>query len=47
MLGYLNLKSYKEFAAENRPEGWNAWVTFSISQATAAPPSPQPPLIHK
>jgi hypothetical protein len=46
MQGYLNLKGYKEFAAENRPEGWNAWVTFSIS-AAAAPPPPPSPLIHK
>jgi hypothetical protein len=46
MQGYLNLKSYWEFAAENRPEGWNAWVTFSLSQAAAAPP-PQSTLIHK
>ncbi len=29
--GYLNLKGYKEFAAENRPEGWNARLTFAIS----------------
>jgi hypothetical protein len=47
MQGYLNLKGYKEFAAANRPEGWNAWVTFSISPAAAAPPPVQPPLIHK
>jgi Putative MetA-pathway of phenol degradation len=46
MQGYLNLKGYKEFAAENRPEGWNAWITLSISQA-AAPPPPQSTLIHK
>ncbi|MEA2909460.1 MAG: hypothetical protein QOJ15_1541 [Bradyrhizobium sp.] len=46
MEGYLNLKGYKEFAAENRPEGWNAWLTFSILPA-AAPPPPQSPLIHK
>jgi hypothetical protein len=45
MQGYLNLKGYKEFAAENRPEGWNAWVTFSISPAAAPPP--QSTLIHK
>ncbi len=29
--GYVNIKGYKEFAAENRPEGWNAWLTFSIA----------------
>ena len=29
MQGYLNLKGYKEFAAENRPDGWNTWVTFA------------------
>ena len=29
--GYFNLKAYKEFAAEHRPEGFNVWVTFSIS----------------
>ena len=37
MQGYLNLKGYKEFAAENRPDGWNTWLTFAISPA--APPS--------
>ena len=26
----LNLKAYKEFDAQNRPDGWNAWVTLSI-----------------
>ena len=31
MQGYLNLKGYKEFAAQNRPDGGNAWVTFSVS----------------
>ena len=46
MQGYLNLKGYKEFAAENRPEGWNAWVTFSIAPA-AAPPPPRPTIVHK
>jgi hypothetical protein len=34
----LNLKAYKEFGAENRPEGWNAWVTFALSPA----PPPRP-----
>src|SRR6186997_2478450 len=36
MQGYLNFKGYKEFAAENRPDGWNAWVTFSISPRAPA-----------
>jgi hypothetical protein len=31
--GYLNLKGYREFEAEHRAEGWNVWLTFSISPA--------------
>ena len=27
---YLNLKGYWEFGAENRPEGWNAWLTLVL-----------------
>jgi len=27
---YLNLKGYWEFDAENRPEGWNMWLTLSL-----------------
>ena len=38
MQGYLNLKAYGEFDAANRPSGWNAWVTFSLSPTAAAPP---------
>jgi hypothetical protein len=39
--GYINLKGYGEFAAQNRAEGWNAWLTFVISPAAPgeAPPS--------
>ena len=36
MQGYLNLKAYGEFAAENRPAGWNTWLTFSISPMAPA-----------
>ena len=39
--GYINLKGYKEFAADHRPEGWNMWLTLVISPAaapTSAPP---------
>ncbi len=42
MQGYINLKGYKEFAAQNRPEGWNAWLTFAISPAAPAPASAKP-----
>ena len=40
--GYINVKGYKEFAAEHRPDGWNVWLTFAISPASpaAAPPKP-------
>ena len=37
--GYLNLKGYYEFDSYRRPEGWNLWLTFSISPAAAPPPS--------
>ena len=33
MQGTLSVKAYWEFAAKNRPEGWNAWVSFAISPA--------------
>jgi hypothetical protein len=33
MQGYVNLKAYGEFDSRNRPSGWNAWLTFSISPA--------------
>lgn len=42
MQGYVNVKAYKEFAAQNRPEGWNAWLTFAISPAAPEPASPKP-----
>ena len=44
---YLNLKGYKEFAAENRPEGWNVWLTLAISPAAPTPPPSTRPLITK
>jgi hypothetical protein len=38
--GYVNLKGYKEFGAEHRPEGWNAWLTLAISPAAPRPTQP-------
>jgi hypothetical protein len=39
--GYVNLKAYWEFAAQDRPSGWNTWLTlsFSPSAAASAPPA--------
>jgi hypothetical protein len=45
--GYLNLKAYRDFAAENRPEGYTAWATFAISPAAPQEPSKATRLIHK
>jgi hypothetical protein len=38
--GYLNLKVYREFAAENRPDGWNAWLTLELSPPAASASHP-------
>ncbi len=35
--GYLNLKAYGEFLAQNRPDGFNVWLTFQVSPAPAPP----------
>src|SRR5882757_1263815 len=45
--GFLGLKSYAEFGAKNRPEGWNTWLTFAISDAAPTPSAPPSRLIHK
>jgi len=36
MAGYLSLRAYKEFDAKNRPDGWNAWISFELSPAAPA-----------
>ena len=45
--GYLNLKGHKEFGAEHRPEGWNAWVTFALSPQAPAHEPARPKLVSK
>jgi hypothetical protein len=40
--GYVNLKGYWEFAAQNRAAGWNTWLTFAISPAAPEPASAKP-----
>lgn len=47
MQGYVNLKGYKDFAAENRPEGWDLWLTFALSPAAPEPGATTKPTIHK
>jgi hypothetical protein len=37
--GSWNFKAYKEFAAEHRASGWNAWFTFAISPAETPKPA--------
>lgn len=40
--GFLGIKGYRDFDAQNRPEGWNAWVTLAFSPAAkpvSAPPT--------
>jgi hypothetical protein len=47
MQGYLNLKSYWEFDAQNRAAGWNAWVTLGFSPNPPPATSPSHSLITK
>ena len=42
--GYVNLKAYWEFDAQNRPSGWNGWVTLSLSPSAAGS---APPIVTK
>ena len=47
MQGYMGVKGYWEFAAQNRPDGWNTWLTFAISPAAPTSPAPQSNLVRK
>jgi hypothetical protein len=46
MQGFLGVKGYYEFEAENRPEGWNVWLTLAFTPA-AKPATPSRPMISK
>jgi len=47
MQGYLNLKSYGEFDNDNRPDGWNVWLTFVLSPPPPSASTSAPPIITK
>jgi hypothetical protein len=47
MQGYINLKGYWEFAAQNRASGWNTWLTFAISPKAPEPPASATPVVRK
>ena len=43
----LNLKSYWEFDATHRPDGWNAWLTVSFSPSEPDSDKPRRPKVTK
>lgn len=45
--GYLNVKAYQEFEAENRASAWNVWVTFALSPKAPTPPPTTGPPVRK
>lgn len=45
--GFLGAKAYFEFGAKDRPEGWNTWLTFAISEAAPTPSAAPSMRIHK
>ncbi|MFY9840559.1 MAG: transporter [Xanthobacteraceae bacterium] len=47
MQGYVNLKGYGEFDNDNRPDGWNVWLTFVLSPAPPSSESSPPPMLTK
>jgi hypothetical protein len=47
MQGYLNLKGYGEFDAQDRPSGFNVWLTFVISPAAPTSAASTKPMYTK
>jgi hypothetical protein len=47
MQGVLNVKGYYEFEAENRPEGWNMWVTLAFSPEAKPAAASGRPMVRK
>jgi len=47
MQGFIGLKAYKEFAAQNRAPGWNFWLTFAISPAPPGIPPPAQSMAYR
>src|SRR5262245_5009455 len=45
--GYLNIKGYKELENQNRPDGWNVWLTFVLPPAEQTPSVPPRRMITK
>jgi hypothetical protein len=45
--GYLNLKAYGEFANNDRPDGWNMWLTFVLSPKAPAEKTSSSPMVTK
>jgi hypothetical protein len=42
---YLNIRGYAEFDHQNRAQGYDTWLSLTISNPTPTPPTP--PMIHK
>jgi hypothetical protein len=47
MQGYLNLKGYAEFAALDRADGFNIWLTFVLSPKAPESPSKSASMVAK
>jgi hypothetical protein len=47
MQGYVNLKGYGEFDHDDRPDGFNVWLTLVLSPAPPTAQSSPPPILTK